>query len=113
MGKTEDVLGSKSSFSLLQTECPDADGTVLAVTKGKPGAAWPVDHGGVGCGGSELVFPGKYRACRAGARRVPSTSQGQMLGTETCPALLHGASGTLLAQNIPRIVRWLRFGDCL
>lgn len=52
----------KNSFSLPQTECPDTDGLVPAVTEGRPGAARPVDHGWLGCGGSELLSPGKHRA---------------------------------------------------
>lgn len=66
--KKKDVFGSKTSFSIPQAECPDTGGLVPAVTEGRPGAAWPVDHGCLGCGGSELLSPRKYRA---GARRDP------------------------------------------
>lgn len=102
-------MSSKNSFSLPQTECPDTDGLVAVVTKGRPGAAWPVDDGWLGCGGSELLSPGKYRA---GARREPQR-QSQTLGAVACLALLHGALGTLLGQNIPTVVLHFKFGECL
>lgn len=47
--------GSRNSFSLLQNECLDTEGLVPALaTKGRTGGAWPVDHGQLGYGGSEV-----------------------------------------------------------
>jgi len=48
-----------------------------------------------------------------GQEGTPSIPQSQMLGAVACLALLHRALGTLLGQNIPRIVLRFRFGGCL
>lgn len=87
---------SKTSFSLPQTECPDTEGLVPAlVTVGRTGDA--VDHGQLGCGGSEL-----------GQGATLSTSQNQILGAVAWLSLLHRVSGTFLGSPELRcILGWV------
>lgn len=90
--------GSKNSFCLPKTECLDAEGLVPALaTEGRTGGAWPVDHGQLGCGGSEL-----------GQGNTPSTSQNQILGALAWLSLLHRVAGTFLeSPELCCILGWV------
>lgn len=80
--------GSKNSFSSLQTECLDTEGLVpVLATEGRTGGAWPVDHGQLECGGSEV-----------GQGDTPGTGQNQMLGSVSWLSLLHRVSGIFLGS---------------